>query len=34
MRGLDLHCHLSMANNTIPTIPITAYPSDRIRMPS
>ena len=31
MSGLDLHCHLSALNTTIPTVLITAYPNEAVR---
>jgi FixJ family two-component response regulator len=31
MSGLDLHCHLTMVRKSIPTVLITAYPTDSVR---
>jgi FixJ family two-component response regulator len=32
MSGLDLHRHLALAGKAIPTILITAYPDERVRI--
>jgi FixJ family two-component response regulator len=32
MTGLDLHTHLVASGNPLPTVLITAYPDDRIRV--